>query len=57
MWLTKADTGNTLVIIQQDENNQKVDEFITQNNFTKVASNHINKQQKAIKPLLTHVTK
>jgi hypothetical protein len=46
--ITKADKGNTLVIIQKDEYHQKID-FITPNKFTKVPNNHTNKQQKAIK--------
>jgi hypothetical protein len=47
--VTKADKGNTLVIIEQNEYHQKIKDFITQNNFTKVPNNHTNKQQKAIK--------
>jgi hypothetical protein len=48
---TKADKGNTLVIIDKDEYHQKVDDFITQNNFTKVPNNHTTKlQKKKIQP-------
>jgi hypothetical protein len=46
--VTKADKGNTLVIIHQDENNKKISEFITSNNFTKVAKDHTKIQQRAI---------
>jgi hypothetical protein len=47
--VTKADKGNTLVIIQQDDYHQKVDEFITQNQFVKIDDNHTKKQHNAIK--------
>jgi hypothetical protein len=47
--VTKADKDNTLVIIQQSDNHQKVDEFITQNQFVKIEDNHTKKQQNAIK--------
>jgi hypothetical protein len=30
---TKADKGNTLVILYQDDYNNKIEEFITNNNF------------------------
>jgi hypothetical protein len=55
--VTKADKGNTLLIVQQDEYNKKVDEFITQNNFTRVANNRTNKQQKAIKTVINACNK
>jgi len=31
---SKADKGNSIVILYQDEYNQKVEEFISNNNFT-----------------------
>jgi hypothetical protein len=47
--VTKADKGRTLIIIQKDVYNQKINDFITQNKFTKVPNNYTKKQQKAIK--------
>jgi hypothetical protein len=47
--ITKADKGNTLVIIHKNEYCQKIDDFIAQNNFTKIESNYTKKQQNAIK--------
>jgi quinol monooxygenase YgiN len=47
--VTKADKGNTLIVMHQDEYNQKVDEFITQNNFTKLTRDQTNTQQKAVR--------
>jgi hypothetical protein len=38
-----------LYVLQAKAVDDQVDEFITQNNFTKLASNHTNKQQNAIK--------
>jgi hypothetical protein len=32
---TKADEGNTLIILHKDEYNNKIEEFITKNNYTK----------------------
>jgi hypothetical protein len=46
---THADKGNTLVIMHQDEYNAKINEFITNNNFTKVFKDHTKIQQRAIK--------
>jgi hypothetical protein len=34
--ITKADKDNTLLIIHKNEYCQKIDDFITQNNFTKI---------------------
>jgi hypothetical protein len=47
--ITRADKGNTLIIIHKDVYHQKINDFITQNKFTKIPNNHTNKQQKAIK--------
>jgi hypothetical protein len=47
--IAKADKGNTLIIIQKDVYHQKINDFITKNNFTKISNNHNNRQQKAIK--------
>jgi hypothetical protein len=47
--VTKADKGNTLVIIHQNDYHQKIDEFITQNQFVKIEDNYTKKQQNAIK--------
>jgi hypothetical protein len=47
--VTKADKGNTLVIMQQNDYHQKVDEFITQNQFVKIEDNYTKKQQNTIK--------
>jgi hypothetical protein len=44
--ITKADKGNTLVIIHEHEYNEKVQEFISNNNFTKLSQDITNKQQK-----------
>jgi hypothetical protein len=42
---TKADKGNTLVIILRDEYNKIISEFLTTNNFTKLTNDITNKQQ------------
>jgi hypothetical protein len=43
--ITKADKGNTLVIIYKDEYNMKIDEFLITNNFMKLTKDITNKQQ------------
>jgi hypothetical protein len=48
--ITKADKGRMLIIIiPKDVYNQKINDFVTQNKFTKVPNNYTKKQQKAIK--------
>lgn len=47
--VTKSNKENTLVIIHQDDYNQKINEFITNNNFTNVTKDHTKIQQRAIK--------
>jgi hypothetical protein len=42
--VTKANKGNTLVILRKVEYNNKIEEFITQNNFTKLPLNVTKKQ-------------
>jgi hypothetical protein len=44
--ITKADKGNTLVIIHKDEYHNKIQEFINNNNFNKLPSDITNKLQK-----------
>jgi hypothetical protein len=46
---TKADKGSTLVIMHRDEYDQKIDEFIATNNFTKLTKDQTKQQQKAIR--------
>jgi hypothetical protein len=43
---TKADKGNTLVILHKEDYKNKIEEFTTQNNFTKLPHDITNKQQK-----------
>jgi hypothetical protein len=43
---TKADKGNTLIIINKDEYDQKIDEFIATSSFTKLTKGQTNQQQK-----------
>jgi hypothetical protein len=45
---TKADKGNTLVIMNKDDYLQKVQNFISKNNFTKAPNNHTTKLHKHI---------
>jgi hypothetical protein len=47
--LTKADKGNTVIIIHKDVYHQKINDFISQHKFTKVRNNYTNVQQKAVK--------
>jgi hypothetical protein len=47
--VTKADKGNTLVIIQQNDYHQKVDEFITQNQFVKIEHNYTKNNRMSLK--------
>jgi hypothetical protein len=47
--ITKADKGNTLVIIHKDEYHNKIQEFINNNNFNKLPSDITNKVQKNIR--------
>jgi hypothetical protein len=42
--ITKADKGNTLVIMGKDDYYQKIDEFITDNQFIKIENNYTKKQ-------------
>jgi hypothetical protein len=47
--LTKADKGNTVIVVQKDVYHNKINDFISQHKFTKVRNNYTNIQQKAIK--------
>jgi hypothetical protein len=47
--ITKADKGNTLVIMHEHDYNEKVEEFISNNNFTKLPQDITNKQQRQIR--------
>jgi hypothetical protein len=46
--ITKADKGNTLVILREDDYNNKIEEFITKNYFTKLPHDITSKQQQNI---------
>jgi hypothetical protein len=46
---TKADKGNTLIIMHKDEYDQKIEEFIATNNFTKLTKDKTKQQHKAIR--------
>jgi hypothetical protein len=50
--LTKADKGNTLVIINQEDYDRKVNEFISNNNYTKLTCDITNKLQRSIRNIL-----
>jgi hypothetical protein len=50
--ITKADKGNTLIIILKDEHHLKTCDFITQNKFTKIRNNYTNIQQRDIKTII-----
>jgi hypothetical protein len=41
--ITKADKGNMLVILHKNDNNNKIEEFISKNNFTKLPNDITNK--------------
>ena len=43
--VTKADKGNTLVILHKEEYNKKIEEFLSTNNFTELTRDITNKQQ------------
>jgi hypothetical protein len=43
--VTKADKGNTSIIMKEEEYNNKIEDFISNNNFTKLAHDVTNKQQ------------
>jgi hypothetical protein len=47
--ITKADKGNTLVILHKDTYNEKVKEFMIQNNFTKLTHDITSKQQRTVR--------
>jgi hypothetical protein len=47
--VTKADKGNTLFIIHKEDYNSKVEEFITNNNYTQLSYDITNKLQRSIK--------
>jgi hypothetical protein len=51
--LTKADKGNTIVIIPKDDYHRKINEFISQQKFNKVRNTYTNIQQKAIKTAIS----
>jgi hypothetical protein len=50
----KAHKGNTLVILYIDDYKNKIEEFITQNNFTKLPHHITNKQQRNIRSNITN---
>jgi hypothetical protein len=47
--VTKADKGKTLVMLHKDDYNNKIEEFITNNNYMTLPCNTTNKQQRNIK--------
>jgi hypothetical protein len=47
--VTKADKGKTLVIINQEDYDRNVNEFISNNNFTKLTCDITNKLQRSIR--------
>jgi hypothetical protein len=49
LMVTKADKGNTLIIMSKDEYHLKIQDFITQNTFTKIRQNYTSVQQKEVK--------
>jgi hypothetical protein len=55
--ITKADKGDTLVIIQKDDYYQKIDEFITENQFIKIENNYTKKNIILLKLLTIHKCK
>jgi hypothetical protein len=46
--ITKADKSNTLIIMKQDEYNQKTTEFMTNNNYIALPKDQTKKQQRTI---------
>jgi hypothetical protein len=52
--VTKAVKGNNLVIIHKEDYNSKVEEFITNNNYTKLSYDITNKLQRSIKNRLNN---
>jgi hypothetical protein len=53
--VTKADNGNTLVIIHQAKYILKISDFISSNNFERTTKDLTNTQQKLLEEPLTHV--
>jgi maleate cis-trans isomerase len=47
--VSKADKDNSVLILYQEEHNQKVEEFISNNNFTVVKTNITKKLQRTIR--------
>jgi hypothetical protein len=47
--VTKADKGNSLVILHKEDYNNKVEEFITNNSYTELPHGTANKLQRSIK--------
>jgi hypothetical protein len=43
--VAKADKGNTLIIMKVEEYNNKIEDFINNNNFTKLTCDITNKEQ------------
>jgi hypothetical protein len=52
LMITKADKGNTLIIISKEDYHKKIWYFITQNKFIKIHNNYTNTQQKDIKTII-----
>jgi Tfp pilus assembly pilus retraction ATPase PilT len=47
--ITKSDKGNTLIIIDINHYNQKIDNCIANNKYTKINKVHTKQQQKTIR--------
>jgi hypothetical protein len=54
--ITKADKGNTLVIMYKEDYNNKIEEFITKNNFIKL-HDITKKQQQSIQNIINKENK
>jgi hypothetical protein len=50
--VSKADKGNSLVILYQEQYNQKVEEFISNNNFTIIEADITKNLQKTIRSVV-----
>jgi hypothetical protein len=54
--ITKADKGNTLIIMKQDEYNQKTTEFMVNNNYIALTQDQTKKQQRTIRNTINRCT-
>jgi hypothetical protein len=50
--ITKADKGNSIVVVDQDAYQEKVLRFIKENNFTNLINDPTNKFQKEIREVV-----